>query len=217
MEACITPYPDVKNSDEVAGGELKKFPARLFAVPPRISNEMVPGVTVESYQEDNKLWKKHVASYKRAVSLLGTTRYHNIMDMNAGLGGFAAALDSPKLWVMNVVPTIADNTLGVVYERGLIGIYHDWYASLMVSYLLFLRISAYPTYPSFHEFQNLLPFIYGTAIASNEKIQMKHRRPTVACMFEGNLRFHIGDIMCALAVVIVLLLFCRGNSREYCS
>lgn len=137
MDACITPYPDVKNSDEVAGGELKKFPARLFAVPPRIANEMVPGVTVESYQEDNKLWKKHVTSYKRIVSLLGTTRYHNIMDMNAGLGGFAAALDSPKLWVMNVVPTIAENTLGVVYERGLIGIYHDWYVSLMVSYQLF--------------------------------------------------------------------------------
>ncbi|OIS99783.1 PREDICTED: probable methyltransferase PMT14 [Nicotiana attenuata] len=126
MDACITPYPDVQSSDEVAGGELKKFPARLFAVPPRVANEMVPGVTIESYQEDNKLWKKHVASYKRIVSLLGTTRYHNIMDMNAGLGGFAAALDSPKLWVMNVVPTIAENTLGVVYERGLIGIYHDW-------------------------------------------------------------------------------------------
>jgi hypothetical protein len=49
------------------------------------------------------------------------------MDMNAGLGGFAAALESPKLWVMNVVPTIAEtSTLGVIYERGLIGIYHDW-------------------------------------------------------------------------------------------
>ncbi|KAE8796656.1 putative methyltransferase PMT2 [Hordeum vulgare] len=32
-----------------------------------------------------------------------------------------------KLWVMNVVPFIADtNTLGVIYERGLIGMYHDW-------------------------------------------------------------------------------------------
>ncbi|KAI7994348.1 putative methyltransferase PMT2 [Camellia lanceoleosa] len=48
------------------------------------------------------------------------------MDMNAGLAGFAAALESPKLWAMNVVPTIAEkNTLGIVYERGLIGIYHD--------------------------------------------------------------------------------------------
>ena len=50
------------------------------------------------------------------------------MEMNAGLRGFAAALTSNKAWVMNVVPTIAkDNTLGVIYERCLIGIYHDWY------------------------------------------------------------------------------------------
>ncbi|CAL1406293.1 unnamed protein product [Linum trigynum] len=49
------------------------------------------------------------------------------MDMNAGMRGFTATLESSKLWVMNVVPTIAEkNTFGVVFERGLIGIYHDW-------------------------------------------------------------------------------------------
>jgi hypothetical protein len=53
--------------------------------------------------------------------------------MNAGLGGFAAALESPKSWVMNVVPTIAKNTLGVIYERGLVGIYHDWYGPRIFS------------------------------------------------------------------------------------
>ncbi|CAL5432404.1 unnamed protein product [Camellia sinensis] len=126
LEACITPFPEVTSANEVAGGELKKFPARLFAVPPRIAKGSVPGVTVETYDEDNKNWKKHVNAYKRINSLIGTTRYRNIMDMNAGLGGFAAALESPKSWVMNVVPTIAQNTLGVIYERGLIGIYHDW-------------------------------------------------------------------------------------------
>ncbi|CAK9173360.1 unnamed protein product [Ilex paraguariensis] len=126
MDACITPFPEVASANEVAGGELKKFPARLFAVPPRVAKGLVPGVTVESYQEDNKLWKKHVAAYKRIIKLLGTTRYRNIMDMNAGLGGFAAAIQSSKLWVMNVVPTVAQNTLGVIYERGLIGSYHDW-------------------------------------------------------------------------------------------
>ncbi|KAK3014824.1 hypothetical protein RJ639_008300 [Escallonia herrerae] len=126
METCATPYPEVTSASEVAGGELKKFPARLYAVPPRIVNGLVPGVTEESYQEDNKLWKKHVNTYKRINKLLGTTRYRNIMDMNAGLGGFAAALVSPKSWVMNVVPTDSVNTLGVIYERGLIGMYHDW-------------------------------------------------------------------------------------------
>ncbi|KAK6947462.1 putative S-adenosyl-L-methionine-dependent methyltransferase, partial [Dillenia turbinata] len=117
---------DVKNAKEIAGGKLRKFPDRLFSIPPRIAKSLVPDVTVESYEEDNQLWKKRVRYYKRSNSLLGTSRYRNVMDMNAGLGGFAAALESPKLWVMNVVPNIAKNTLGVIYERGLIGIYHDW-------------------------------------------------------------------------------------------
>uniref|UniRef100_A0A6P4BCQ6 Methyltransferase n=1 Tax=Ziziphus jujuba TaxID=326968 RepID=A0A6P4BCQ6_ZIZJJ len=126
MEACITPLPEVTNANEVAGGELEKFPARLYAVPPRISRGLVSGVTTKTYQEDSKLWKKRVNAYKRINKLIGTTRYRNGMDMNAGLGGFAAALESQKSWVMNVVPTIAENTLGVIYERGLIGMYHDW-------------------------------------------------------------------------------------------
>ncbi|KAM6588513.1 hypothetical protein CsatA_011118 [Cannabis sativa] len=124
MEACVTPVPEVSANDEA--GQLKKFPARLYAVPPRIANGLVPGVTTESYEDDNTLWKKHVNAYKRINKLIGTARYRNVMDMNAGLGGFAAALESRKSWVMNVVPSIAENTLGVVYERGLIGIYHDW-------------------------------------------------------------------------------------------
>ncbi|KAK4779933.1 hypothetical protein SAY87_016039 [Trapa incisa] len=127
MQACITPYPDASDSDEVAGGKLKPFPERLYAVPPRIASGSIPGVSVESYQEDNSQWKKHVHAYKKINKLLDTGRYRNIMDMNAGLGGFAAAIENPKLWTMNVVPTIAEkDTLGAIAERGLIGIYHDW-------------------------------------------------------------------------------------------
>ncbi|XP_075484495.1 putative methyltransferase PMT2 [Primulina tabacum] len=126
MEPCVTPYTNA-NSDEVSSGVLKPFPERLYAVPPRIASGSVSGVSVEAYLEDNKQWKKHVSAYKRINKILDSGRYRNIMDMNAGFGGFAAALHSPKFWVMNVVPTIAKkNTLGVIYERGLIGIYHDW-------------------------------------------------------------------------------------------
>ncbi|KAE8673238.1 putative methyltransferase PMT2 [Hibiscus syriacus] len=127
MDACITPYPDVSSPEEVAGGKLKPFPERLHAVPPRIASGSVPGVSVETYQEDNQKWTKHVDAYRKINRLIDSGRYRNILDMNAGLGGFAVALDSSKLWVMNVIPTIAEkNTLGVIYERGLIGIYHDW-------------------------------------------------------------------------------------------
>ncbi|CAK7348017.1 unnamed protein product [Dovyalis caffra] len=41
-------------------------------------------------------------------------------------GSFAAALTSDPVWVMNVVPARKPSTLGVIYDRGLIGVYHDW-------------------------------------------------------------------------------------------
>lgn len=127
MEACVTAYPETTKADEFAGGTWKPFPERLNAVPFRISSGSIPGVSIETYQQDNQSWKRHVNAYKRVNKLIDSGRYRNILDMNAGLGSFAAALESPKLWVMNVMPTIAEtDTLGVIYERGLIGIYHDW-------------------------------------------------------------------------------------------
>lgn len=137
MEVCTTPFPAVNNQDEVAGGQLKRFPDRLIAVPPRIAGGHVPGVTKEAYEKDKKLWKKHVNAYKKMNNLISSGRYRNIMDMNAGFGSFAAAIESPKSWVMNVVPTISEiNTLGIIYERGLIGIYHDWYVSIVNPFYL---------------------------------------------------------------------------------
>ncbi|CAM8901058.1 unnamed protein product [Rhodiola kirilowii] len=48
------------------------------------------------------------------------------MDMRAVYGGFAAALRDMKIWVMNVVNVNSPDTLPIIYERGLFGIYHDW-------------------------------------------------------------------------------------------
>ncbi|KAD2393673.1 hypothetical protein R6Q59_012028 [Mikania micrantha] len=120
METCVT------SATSNADVEYKPFPERLNAIPPRIASGSIAGVSEDKYMEDNRQWKKHVNAYKKINRIIDSGRYRNIMDMNAGFGGFAAALDSPKLWVMNVVPTLAENTLGVIYERGLIGIYHDW-------------------------------------------------------------------------------------------
>ena len=119
MENCITPTK--------ASGSWKPFSERLNAVPSRITSGFVPGISAEVFEDDNRLWKKHVNAYKRINKIIDSGRYRNLMDMNAGLGSFAAALESPKLWVMNVVPTIAEKAnLGVIFERGLTGIYHDW-------------------------------------------------------------------------------------------
>lgn len=45
------------------------------------------------------------------------------------LGRFAAALAELKVdcWVLNVVPVSGANTLPVIYDRGLLGVMHDWY------------------------------------------------------------------------------------------
>nr|CAB3457058.1 unnamed protein product [Digitaria exilis] len=63
MKACVTPLPDVKDESEVAGGAIKPFPGRLNAVPPRIANGLIPGVSTQTFQKDNKMWKKHVKAY----------------------------------------------------------------------------------------------------------------------------------------------------------
>lgn len=126
LENCITPLPEVSNSDELAGGALEKWPERAFSVPPRISSNSLPGITAKKFHEDNEDWKNRIAHYNRIISL-SQGKYRNIMDMNAHLGGFAAALVKFPVWVMNVVPSNSNlDTLGAIYERGFIGTYHDW-------------------------------------------------------------------------------------------
>ncbi|KAI9111995.1 hypothetical protein K1719_016891 [Acacia pycnantha] len=128
MQTCLSPLSEVSGREETAGMALKNWPKRLNAVPPRISTGTVEGVTDETFKKDSALWRTRLSYYKKVNNQLGKPgRYRNILDMNAYLGGFAAALTDDPVWVMNVVPVQAQvNTLGVIYERGLIGIYQDW-------------------------------------------------------------------------------------------
>ncbi|CAL1373754.1 unnamed protein product [Linum trigynum] len=127
METCITPLPNVNGPDEVAGGAIEKWPERAVAVPPRIASGSIQGITVEKFNEDNEAWKGRLSHYKQIINPLAQGRYRNVMDMNAYLGGFAAALIKYPVWVMNVVPAGSDrDTLGAIYERGFIGTYQDW-------------------------------------------------------------------------------------------
>ena len=43
---------------------------------------------------------------------------------------FAASLVDLPVWVMNVVPIDMPDTLTTIFDRGLIGLYHDWCESL---------------------------------------------------------------------------------------
>lgn len=64
-----------------------------------------------------------------AANQMKEDSFRNVMDMKANFGGFAAALQDKKLpvWVMNVVPISGPSTLKIVYDRGFIGSYHNWY------------------------------------------------------------------------------------------
>lgn len=84
---------------------------------------------IDVFDADTRRWARRVAYYKNSLELkLGTPAIRNVMDMNAFFGGFAAALLSDPVWVMNVVlvPARKPSTLGIIYDRGLIGVYHDW-------------------------------------------------------------------------------------------
>nr|XP_019069625.1 probable methyltransferase PMT15 [Solanum lycopersicum] len=128
LETCITPLPEVTSEEDVAGGQLEKWPKRLNAIPPRISSGSVKGVTAGSFEKDSQLWRKRVSYYKSIDNKLNQPgRFRNLLDMNANLGGFAASWVDDPVWVMNIVPAEAEvNTLGVIYERGLIGTYQSW-------------------------------------------------------------------------------------------
>jgi hypothetical protein len=42
------------------------------------------------------------------------------------LDKFATALIDEPVWVLNVIPTTELDILPIVFDRGLIGMYHDW-------------------------------------------------------------------------------------------
>ncbi|KAI9109926.1 hypothetical protein K1719_018967 [Acacia pycnantha] len=118
----------VSNTDSVKGdyavGRIHKWPARLTAAPPRAT---IIKNSADVFEADSRRWVRRVAYYKNSLNLkLGTPAVRNVMDMNAFFGGFAAALASDPVWVMNVVPARKPYTLDLIFDRGLIGVYHDW-------------------------------------------------------------------------------------------
>ncbi|CDY57187.1 BnaCnng31610D, partial [Brassica napus] len=118
MEPCITPLLNVNDTHIRV---LRNWPERLNHVPER------HGVTISRFKADTNLWQRIVVYYDTKLKFLSNGKYRNIMDMNSGLGGFAAALIKYPMWVMNVVPfDLKPNTLGVVFDRGLIGTYMNW-------------------------------------------------------------------------------------------
>ncbi|KAH9679799.1 putative methyltransferase PMT6 [Citrus sinensis] len=83
------------------------------------------GITQEEFTTDTSFWQDQVRHYWQLMNV-NETEIRNAMDMNAYCGGFAVALNSLPVWVMNIVPISMKNTLSAIYNRGILGAFHDW-------------------------------------------------------------------------------------------
>ncbi|XLR65437.1 hypothetical protein S83_016109 [Arachis hypogaea] len=110
------------------------------------------GVEPEEFSEDLQFWRSATNDYWSLLTPLIFSDHpkrpgdedplppfnmiRNVMDMNANYGGLNKALMEEKkaVWVMNVVPTGASNTLPLIIDRGFPGVKHDW-------------CEPFPTYP----------------------------------------------------------------------
>ncbi|KAK9095638.1 hypothetical protein Scep_027107 [Stephania cephalantha] len=153
LRSCVV-VPNEK-AKQLKLKSLPKWPQRLHVAPERISN--VHGGNANTFKHDDSKWKSRVKHYKGLLPALGSDKIRNVMDMNTAFGGFAAALINDPLWVMNVVSSYAPNTLPVVYDRGLIGSYHDW-------------CEAFSTYPRTYDLLHL----DGLFTAESHRCDMKY-------------------------------------------
>ncbi|XP_073104683.1 probable methyltransferase PMT7 [Elaeis guineensis] len=83
------------------------------------------GVTPESFDQNTRFWQEQVQQYWRLIGV-NKMEIRNVLDMNACYGGFSVALSTLPMWVMNIVPATMRNSLSAIYDRGLIGVFHDW-------------------------------------------------------------------------------------------
>ncbi|XP_047958846.1 probable methyltransferase PMT26 [Salvia hispanica] len=127
LQACMHKIPVA--STERGSQWPEEWPARVQKAPYWLSSSEV-GVygkpAPEDFVSDYEHWKRVVKnSYLQGLGI-DWSNVRNVMDMRAVYGGLAAALRELNIWVMNVVNIDAPDTLPVIYERGLFGIYHDW-------------------------------------------------------------------------------------------
>lgn len=127
LQACMHKVPE--ESLERGSQWPEQWPARLEKTPYWLLSSQV-GVygksAPEDFTADYEHWKRVVSkSYLNGMGINWST-VRNVMDMRSVYGGFAAALKDINVWVMNVISIDSPDTLPIIYERGLFGIYHDW-------------------------------------------------------------------------------------------
>ncbi|PWA89759.1 ankyrin-like protein [Artemisia annua] len=127
LQACMHKIP--VDSSVRGSNWPKMWPERLESPPYWLKSTETGAYgkpAPEDFTDDYKHWKNVVTnSYLNGLGI-DWSSVRNVMDMRSIYGGFAAALRDLNVWVMNVVPLDSPDTLPVIYERGLFGIYHNW-------------------------------------------------------------------------------------------
>ncbi|XP_047943759.1 probable methyltransferase PMT7 [Salvia hispanica] len=108
--------------EERRSQKLPPKPQRLSEYSKTLDNL---GINRDKFLADTIYWQDQVRHYWRLMGV-EEAEIRNVMDMNAFLGGFSVALSTWPVWIMNVVPVSMNNTLSAIYDRGLIGVFHDW-------------------------------------------------------------------------------------------
>ncbi|CAH9057114.1 unnamed protein product [Cuscuta epithymum] len=127
LQACFHKIPTEASNrgshwPEVWPKRLEKAPYWLQSSQTGVYGKAAP----QDFAADYAHWKNVVSrSYLKGFDI-DWSSVRNVMDMRAVYGGFAAALKELQIWVMNIVPIDSPDTLPVIYERGLFGMYHDW-------------------------------------------------------------------------------------------
>ncbi|KAH9662936.1 putative methyltransferase PMT27 [Citrus sinensis] len=127
LQACVHRVP----VDKAERGSQwpEAWPHRLQR-PPYWLNSSQMGIygrpAPQDFTRDYKHWRYVVSTSYMSGLGINWSNVRNVMDMRAVYGGFAAALKDLQVWVMNVVNVNSPDTLPIIYERGLFGIYHDW-------------------------------------------------------------------------------------------
>lgn len=127
LQSCMHKVPQGKT--ERGSQWPEEWSTRLQTTPYWLSssNTGVYGKPApQDFNDDYEHWKRVVSqSYLKGMEI-NWASVRNVMDMRSVYGGFAAALRDLSIWVMNVVSIDAPDTLPIIYERGLFGMYHDW-------------------------------------------------------------------------------------------
>ncbi|KAJ0983879.1 hypothetical protein J5N97_002235 [Dioscorea zingiberensis] len=123
LDYCLPRIPVPESGQEQSWPV--SWPERLTNIPPSLQGSTSISAA-EDFHNDTAKWDILVSKIYLHDFGINWLNIRNVMDMNAGFGGFAAALINQSLWVMNVVPIHVPDTLPIIFDRGLIGIYHDW-------------------------------------------------------------------------------------------